>query len=116
MAGRRRGTRRRPEGETADGRARADGEVRQGGKGKAWRGKPGLDDIYFGPCGPEVGDGRIFFIFILFFIRFIKNICRYFFLQICHTAAGSFGGKELPPNEPAVRSLAHGTYRRLIRR
>ena len=32
----------------------------------------------------------------------------YFFLQICHPAAGSFGGKEIPPDEPAVSSLAHG--------
>ena len=32
----------------------------------------------------------------------------YFFLQICHTAAGLFGGKKIPPNEPAVSYLAHG--------
>jgi len=51
-----------------------------------------------------------FFYFYIFFIRFIKNICRYIFLQKCHPAAGTFGGKELPPDEPAVRSLAHGPW------
>ena len=45
--------------------------------------------------------------FNIIFFRFIKNICGYIFLQICHSAAGSFGGKELPPDEPAVSSLAH---------
>jgi len=59
-----------------------------------------------------------FFIFILFFIRFIKNIYPIFFLQKYHPAAGSFGGNEIPPDEPAVRVLAHRltTYRRFIRR
>ena len=60
--------------------------------------------------GGEGVHDKNFFIFILFFIRFIKNICGYIFFQKCHPAAGSFGGKELPPDEPAVRSLAHGPW------
>ena len=45
---------------------------------------------------------RVSFFFYIFF-RFLKNKCRYiFFLQICHPAAGSFGGKEIPLDKPAV--------------
>jgi len=49
-----------------------------------------------------------FFIFILFFFDLSKIYVVIFFLQICHPAAGSFGGKEIPPDEPAVSLLAHG--------
>ena len=50
-----------------------------------------------GPCLQiaTVHPSRIFFIFI-------------FFLQICHPAASSSGGRKIPLDEPAVKSLAHG--------
>ena len=51
------------------------------------------------------------FFISIFFFRFIKNICGYIFFQKCHPAAGWFGGKELPPDEPAVTSLAHGPWK-----
>jgi len=63
----------------------------------------------FLPPFVSVWDSRIFFIFIFFF-RFIKNICGYIIFLKCHPAAGWFGGKELPQDEPAVRSLAHGPW------
>ena len=68
-----------------------------------------------------------FFYFYIFF-DLSKIYVVIFFFQKCHPAAGWFGGKELPPDEPAVRSLAHGPwklppdqtavapYRQLIRR
>ena len=46
-----------------------------------------------------------------YFYFFIKNICGYIFFQKCHPAAGWFGGKELPPDEPVVRSLAHSPWK-----
>ena len=52
--------------------------------------------------------GWNFFYFFIIFFRFVKNICRYIFLQICHPAASSSGGRKVPPDEPAVSSLAHG--------
>ena len=61
-----------------------------------------------------------FFLFLYFF-RFIKNIYRDFFFQKCHPAAGSSGGRLLPPDEPVVGSFRGGPwwaepYRRLKRR
>jgi len=49
-------------------------------------------------------------IFILFF-WFVKNMYLNFFLQICHPAACSSGGRELPPDELAVSELAHGPFK-----
>ena len=31
-------------------------------------------------------------------------------MQICHPAASSFGGNDLPPDEPAVCLLGHGPF------
>ena len=78
---------------------------------------------------------REFFLFLYYFFRFIKNICRDIFFQKCHPATGSSGGRLLPPDEPAVGSFragpwwavvgralppvetaVGGTYRRMIRR
>jgi len=54
-------------------------------------------------CLPE------FFLFLYYYYFDLSKIyVDIFFLQICHPAVGSFGGKELPPDEPAVRSLGHG--------
>ena len=54
-----------------------------------------------------------FFIFILFFLIYQKYISIFF--QNCHHAAGSFGGKEIPPDEPAVGAVGPRltAYRRL---
>jgi len=46
------------------------------------------------------------FFFILSFFD-LSKIYINFFLQNCHPAAGSFGGKEIPPDEPAVWALGH---------
>ena len=54
------------------------------------------------------GRCRIFFIFIFFFADLSKIYVAIFFFQKCHPAASWFGGKELPPVHPAVRSLVHG--------
>jgi len=43
-----------------------------------------------------------FFYFYIFF-DLSKIYVVIFFLKKCHPAAGWFGGKELPPDEPAVR-------------
>ena len=52
-----------------------------------------------------------FFLFLYYFVFDLSKIyVAIIFLQKCHPAAGSFGGKELPPDEPAVRSLAHGPW------
>ena len=55
-----------------------------------------------------------FFIFILFFFDLSKIYIK-FFLQNCHHVAGSFGGKEIPPDEPAVGAVGPRltAYRRL---
>ena len=55
------------------------------------------------------------FLFFIFFFRFIKNICRIFFLKKCHPAANSTGGMKVPPDEPATGALQKA-YRRFIRR
>ena len=57
-------------------------------------------------------DGRRgIFLFLYYFLFDLSKIyVAIFFLQKCHPTAGSFGGKELPPDEPAVRSLAHGPW------
>ena len=52
------------------------------------------------------GSGN-FFIFILIFFYLSKIYVVIFILQICHPAARSSGGSYLPPDEPAVSSLAH---------
>ena len=75
-----------------------------------------------GPPPPPCCRGQISGVFLfLYFFRFIKNICRDFFFQKCHPAAGSSGGRLLPPDEPAVGSFRRGPwwagpYRRLKRR
>ena len=51
---------------------------------------------------PAGGGVRNFFIFILFFFHLSKIYVVIFFLQICHPAAGSFGGNEIPTDEPAA--------------
>ena len=48
---------------------------------------------------------RIFFIFIFFFVDLSKIYVGIIFFQKCHHAAGSIGGKELPPFDPAVPSM-----------
>ena len=55
--------------------------------------------------------GIEFFYFYIFFVHLSKIYVAIFFFQKCHPAAGWFGGKELPPDEPAVRSLAHGPWK-----
>jgi len=43
------------------------------------------------------------FLFLYYFLFDLSKIyVVIFFLQICHPPAGSFGGKEIPPDEPAV--------------
>ena len=54
-----------------------------------------------------MGWAGIFFIFF----DLSKIYVAIFFFQKCHPAAGWFGGKELPPDEPAVRSLARGPWK-----
>jgi len=49
----------------------------------------------------------IFFIFIFFFVDLSKIYVGIIFFQKCHHAAGSIGGKELPPFDPAVPSMGH---------
>jgi len=53
---------------------------------------------------------RVLLVHGIFLFDLSKIYVVIFFLQKCHPAAGSFGGKELPPDEPAVRSLAHGPW------
>ena len=65
------------------------------------------------------GLGWSFFIFIFFFD--LSKIYVEIFFQKCHPAAGSSGGRLLPPDEPAVGSFCGGPwwaepYRRLKRR
>ena len=43
-----------------------------------------------------------FFLFLYFFFDLSKIYVVIFFLKICHPAAGSFGGNEIPSDEPAV--------------
>jgi len=43
-----------------------------------------------------------FFIFIFIFFDFSKIYVLFIFFQKCHPAAGSSGGRLLPPDEPAV--------------
>ena len=45
----------------------------------------------------------------------LSKIYINFFLQNCHHVAGSFGGKEIPPDEPAVGAVGPRltAYRRL---
>ena len=63
-----------------------------------------------------------FFLFLfLFFFDFSKIYVLFIFFQKCHPAAGSSGGRLLPPDEPAVGwvragSWWAGTYRRFNRR
>ena len=57
-------------------------------------------------CGRGSEVGEFFYFYIIFFN--LSKIYVIMFFQKCHPAAGSFGGKELPPDEPAVSSLAHG--------
>ena len=45
---------------------------------------------------------EFFFIFIFFFVDLSKIYVGIIFFQKCHHAAGSIGGKELPPFDPAV--------------
>ena len=80
--------------------------------------EPGLQGLSFRPVwtwgeGAHESDSwdlEFFYFYIIFYSIYQKYISLYFFLQKCHPAAGSFGGKELPPDEPAVRSLAHGPW------
>ena len=72
---------------------------------------------------PIVGDltSQSFFIFIFIFFDFSKIYVLFIFFQKCHPAAGSSGGRLLPPDEPAVGWVRCGpwwaeTYRRLNRR
>ena len=66
-----------------------------------------------GPWGQPAAQLRAcaeFFYFYIFF-DLSKIYVAIFFFQKCHPAAGWFGGKELPPVHPAVRSLAHGAWK-----
>jgi len=77
----------------------------------AWLGQVPSSLTLCKPAGLAV---RVFIFIFFYFFRFIKNIYQ-FFLQNCHHAAGSFGGKEIPPDEPAVGAVGPRltAYRRL---
>ena len=51
----------------------------------------------------ERGEEALNFFISIFFFDLSKIYVAIFFFQKCHPAAGWFGGKELPPDEPAVR-------------
>ena len=62
-----------------------------------------------------------FFFNFIFFFDLSKIYVLFFYFQKCHPAAGSSGGRLLPPDEPAVGSFRAGPwwaepYRRLKRR
>ena len=48
---------------------------------------------------------REFFYFYIFFVDLSKIYVGIIFFQKCHHAAGSIGGQELPPFDPAVPSM-----------
>ena len=56
---------------------------------------------------------EFFYFYIIFFD--LSKIYINFFLQNCHHVASSFGGKEIPPDEPAVGAVGPRltAYRRL---
>ena len=59
-----------------------------------------------GPSRPMCGVSRTnFFYFYIFFVDLSKIYVGIIFFQKCHHAAGSIGGKELPPFDPAVPSM-----------
>ena len=62
-------------------------------------------------CSPPWPVANFFYFYIIFYSIYQKYMWLYFFFQKCHPAAGWFGGKELPPVHPAVRSLAHGPWK-----
>ena len=70
---------------------------------------------------PKIVQVGSFFIFIFIFFDFSKIYFLFIFFQKCHPAAGSSGGRLLPPDEPAVGWVRCGpwwaeTYRRFNRR
>ena len=68
----------------------------------AWPSPPALEPTRRPSEMPRL---RIFFIFIFFFVDLSKIYVGIIFFQKCHHAAGSIGGKELPPFDPAVPSM-----------
>ena len=59
------------------------------------------------PLSSKECSKREFFYFYIFF-DLSKIYVAIFFFQKCHPASGWFGGKELPPFDPAVASMGRG--------